>query len=449
MKFVILNALFLITLAGFRGTAVGSDDYSGCPLHLGEWQQYRTLRLNDLLKRFEAKEAEIALNKYYYCLSNPQLKDEVKKTVNACMGKNVSYAKGIIKLNPVSKNQPVLIPDDPSIDVLPGIFLDESLRLGILDVNSKSMASFAKKVKTEFPKNDFIVHLDEFINAHTVIIRLIGEAYDRYYHITEKKYELLAIIIEKKGREGQELKPARIYFRRYQLPKEKGDTLKIPEQTEIHCYQCHASGPIGVLNTRHKSLKVHNVSHDIPLEKQSHHAKVFNSSLEKSAYVTLKGFEKVYRDLGPGIGPSVNKDRTEEFVSQCAGKFLGKDSEGFHESVKTIKNAMDCSSCHDSKNMAALNIRSQRFDRLIHESITAGHMPAYSILSDKEKQALYACLMKEYFAGTGRDNLLVEPKNLQGVMAKYLFDVPCSKGSIKKPANVKGRDRSRFKRWDK
>ena len=37
------------------------------------------------------------------------------------MGKYVRYAKGIIKLNPVSKNQPVLIPDDPTIDVLPEI----------------------------------------------------------------------------------------------------------------------------------------------------------------------------------------------------------------------------------------------------------------------------------------------------------------------------------------
>ncbi|MEO7718272.1 MAG: hypothetical protein ABIY70_18885, partial [Capsulimonas sp.] len=86
-------------------------------------------------------------------------------------------------------------------------------------------------------------------------------------------------------------------------------------------------------------------------------------------------------------------------------------------SYRAVRDAMKCSKCHDD--FAAINYpQALRTDLdpgvildkngIVHSYIKQGLMPRGQHLSDVEREALWRCLMKEYYDGESQHGLLYE-----------------------------------------
>lgn len=115
---------------------------------------------------------------------------------------------------------------------------------------------------------------------------------------------------------------------------------------------------------------------------------------------------------GPGLGPETNPKRTDEFIKAATS---GLDLPA--SSYRVIRDAMKCSKCHND--FAAINYpQAVRTDLdpgaildkngIVHSYIEQGLMPRDQHLSAVEREALWKCLMKEYYDGEAQQGILYE-----------------------------------------
>lgn len=164
---------------------------------------------------------------------------------------------------------------------------------------------------------------------------------------------------------------------------------KFHENQKGDCVSCHSNGLIPL--TPAKNLRVAR-----EFEKDF---KFIQNKLRECSGGSFPhhGLEK----LGPTIGPKA--DRKEAFIVQCSGFDQVKDQ----ESIQKVKDAMNCSSCHNGKKYGV--IASHNLVESIR-SIKKGRMPQHRSLDDSEKTALIKCLLNEYFGESGLlENFLTQP----------------------------------------
>jgi hypothetical protein len=131
-------------------------------------------------------------------------------------------------------------------------------------------------------------------------------------------------------------------------------------------------------------------------------------------------------DFGPGIGPLI--DRSDAYLKSC--------SKGLDVRLDRVREAMNCSSCHNGQSMGVINYPQATFSTVDTEFLTfpAGSLPndervrdilsvyieeglmpppalqsqTQNDLTPDERSALLSCLMTEYFDPQTRTGLLVD-----------------------------------------
>ena len=129
--------------------------------------------------------------------------------------------------------------------------------------------------------------------------------------------------------------------------------------------------------------------------------------------------------LSTGVGPSMGEEdpasRTNQFLLKCSEGAVSESR------LPVFRNAMNCARCHDGETTTKLNFPFGNFfkptePRLIRFSIEHGHMPKKmaSPLSVPEREALYKCLVDEYFGSEQRP---------QGLLQSWLTGPSCANKS--------------------
>jgi len=98
---------------------------------------------------------------------------------------------------------------------------------------------------------------------------------------------------------------------------------------------------------------------------------------------------------GPALGPDITRSDAQ-IKSWAANPSLSNDSIG------KVKAAMNCSICHSEYGLGVLNFPEttrhlKSPGNQIYQYITKGWMPPGNTLSQQEREALYECVMKEYY----------------------------------------------------
>jgi hypothetical protein len=149
----------------------------------------------------------------------------------------------------------------------------------------------------------------------------------------------------------------------------------------------------------------------------------FNGRVSSTATAVPAGFDM--RGFGPPLGPVL--PASERPNTMIAGCFAPGHTPTLAE-VRNVRSAMSCAGCHDGKTMAGpltapLGPGDFQPPGILKGFIMSHHMPPGAKLTDDESDALYNCLVSEYYGGFS--NPRYGGSTRPGLLLKWLSEPAC------------------------
>jgi len=274
-------------------------------------------------------------------------------------------------------------------------------------------------------------------NQEAIAFLRPGDDFDQWFHFIVGIDEILVVSIQKRDGKHQLLDRPRVYYNEFHFIEDEKDTpfpvgkhdlynskLKFTDLASksmhskpMSCHQCHRTGAMPLVPVAGSKLITLNKGTDPVKQLAWFNDRVADTANAVSDSIDVQGF-------GPSLGEFNPKQRTDQFVVRCSGNpQLSKTS------LVKIKKAMNCSSCHDGDLVGALDYPVLTDDstaagiRVAETFIKSGHMPPGENLSTEERDALFECLIYEYYGGFKAKRFNQNPN--PGTFLRSLLAIPC------------------------
>ena len=212
-----------------------------------------------------------------------------------------------------------------------------------------------------------------------------------------------------------------------------------------NCFQCHKTSPIAI----HTKRVYEFAGSDLVLVDPAISALQLKA-LNDRIWSYLDPERSTGEDDGFGrsnnYGPSIGPDPSSGRVIHRTKSFIDKCTAGFKLSAASKKNVQDqmyCSRCHQAGTLGLLNfpqatqlttsrqLIDNKWPNLIHNYIADGRMPFVddgppALSSPDEREALFKCLVLEYY----------DPSNSRGLLVDWLKNEPSQASARSRPQSA-------------
>ena len=389
---------YLLLFVFFNGLAFAAE----CPKNGEDWSKWRKVAVTEAKTLNDLSEAGLFIQK---CESDPETAGPLADfLLGACLEPLKHFGLAYNDNDRRGENtRPTMEYSPEEKALLGGIPLVRGVHRsqGAVAAPKKEPSALAiQRLITAFPGSYALKRNDDFI------VVLPGEKFDRWYSFTP--FGVTQLDIVKKDEEGKPRPKPVAVFTDNPLAEEG------PLEDVATCTKCHMTGAVALLketDTKGKFSEVftkQNIA--ATLAAMNKLAKRTSHAIPSSVNVS---------DYGPLFGPAATAGRTPAFLASCTK--IPKISK---ETLTRIKNGMNCASCHNGNQSAALNVPIGIEERVSRGVMEEGHSPAGNALSVKERGMVRDCLLQEYYGKLqGAENV--------GLLQSWLLVPSCPAKEIK------------------
>jgi hypothetical protein len=424
-----------------------------CPTTAAAWSQWRSRQIIGLARPTDLAGRASLLDQ---CASEPGQQAFFQNAqFNECMANLRQASTAMRALAAGSRDNSAIFANPPDyygprtgplrdLTELPSLFNDTAF-MTALAANPPVQANLDAQVarmQSQFPGSQLIRYTPLFLQGRDVYIAVFPEPpppatprFDRWVHLIRggngEIVDMIMVSVQRQDATGRAIDPPLTRFASFEVPPVVAPTGPQPptyhsatrgSPTEMNCYKCHRTGAMPVVEaagTTSTSLTPGMSAADV--------IRSMNSRVSATATAVPADFNM--RGFGPPLGPEATTPLQPNRMSPA---FFQRCAPGLNQAdVITIRDNMNCASCHDGSMAGPFSAPQGPLDfggpvKIMEGFVTSGHMPPGG-LPERLRRPLYNCLVAEYYGGFTDPVLGRNPD--AGLYLRWIVERPCP-GSV-------------------